>query len=132
MSIENDKIEYGIASDLDKLAELKAQQDALRLEKQALIDNVLTPEIRQAIAEIEAEYAERETTCSERITEATEKVKEAVVTYGKTVRAQRLMAVWCKGRDSWDSDKLFHLAKRYAEVWDAHTEGKPSVSIRTV
>ena len=42
---------------LDQLAEFQAQRDAAMLEKQALLDEIYTAEIKARMAEIEAEFA---------------------------------------------------------------------------
>ena len=132
VAAETADIRFEIGEQLDLLAELQAMQDAIRLEKQGLIDQILTPEIRQQIAEIEAEYAVREETVTERLDELTKGVKAAVITFGESVKGQRLHAVYSRGRDSWDSKTLMRLAKSIPEIWGAHSQGKPSVSIRRV
>jgi len=127
-----EQVEYEISQNLDMLAELQATQDAVRLEKQGLIESVFTPEIRQKIAEIEAEFAEKESSLAVGIEQLTKDVKAAVITFGESVKGQRLHAVYSRGRDSWDSKTLMRLAKSIPEIWGAHSQGKPSVSIRRV
>lgn len=47
-----------IKNKLNMLSELKSQQDDLALQKQALIDRVITPQLKAEIAEIESEFTE--------------------------------------------------------------------------
>ena len=115
---------------LDELAELQAQQAAIDLDKQALIDHVITPEIKAKIDEIEAEFADKTGTVYEKITSLTANIKQAVIERGETVKGSNLMAVWSKGRTSWDTKKLEGLMMVIPAVAEARKEGEPSVSIR--
>ena len=55
-----------------------------------------------------------------------------VFTIGATVKANGLMAVYNKGRVSWDSKLLDGYAVAHPEILAARKEGDPSVTIRTV
>jgi len=48
-----------IIRQLDQLADFRAQRDAIGLEKQELIDQVLTLEIKAQLSEIEIEFSGR-------------------------------------------------------------------------
>jgi len=115
---------------LHTLEELQAQQELLRLEKQDVLDSVLTPEIKRQIADIELEFAPRADALAEALARTTESVKQAVSTYGKTVTGEHLQAVWMKGRESWDSKALQGYAMAHPEVLVFQKIGEPSVSIR--
>ena len=114
---------------LDKIADLKSAQSLRESEKQALIDQVLTPEIKTKIAEIEAEFA-----ASDNITDTinllTEEVKSEVAQLGKTVKGTFLMAVYSKPRVSWDTKALDGYIVSHPELTQFRKEGAPSVSIR--
>jgi len=114
---------------LDKIADLKSAQSLRESEKQALIDQVLTPEIKTKIAEIEAEFA-----ASDNITDTinllTEEVKSEVAQLGETVKGKFLMAVYSKPRVSWDTKALDGYIVSHPELTQFRKEGAPSVSIR--
>ena len=114
---------------LDQLAEHQAAQDALRLEKQALLDGVLTPEIRQQMADIETEYADKELAAKAFVEHDTECVRAIVPAFGRTVTGAHLQAKFVKGRVSWDSKALDGYAAGHPEIAPFRKEGAPSVSI---
>lgn len=115
---------------LDLLADLMAQKDALNLAKQELIDQVLTPEIRQQIADIEAEFAGKSEKVDTNIAYLTDLIKRDVIESGSSVKGQYLHAVYVKGRTSWDSKKLEGLAIAIPDILKAQKIGDPSVTIR--
>lgn len=117
---------------LDQLAELQAQQTLISLDKQKLIDAILTPEIRAQIEAIEAEFSGKSETVNGKIAELTTAVKQAVIERGETVKGSHLMAVLAKGRVSWDTKKLDGLMMVLPQLVYARKEGEPSVSIRKV
>ena len=117
---------------LDKLAEFQAEVDALNLEKQALIDTILTPEIKAQVEAIEAEFAGKAEAAQGNIAELTEAVKRCVIAQGESVKGAHLQAVYAKGRESWDGKALSGYAAAHPEVLAFRKVGEPSVSIRKV
>ena len=117
---------------LDKLAEYQAQRTIAEMDKQALIDSVLTPEIKAKLADIEAEFADKVGAVDQNINDLTAQVKQAVISDGQTVKGNYLQAVYMKGRVSWDTKTLEGLAIVMPKLLDAKKEGEPSVSIRKV
>jgi hypothetical protein len=117
---------------LDRLAELRAAPDAIRLQKQALIDTVLTDEIRAKLAEIEAEFAEPLQVAEASAAALEAEIKNAVIFQGATVKGSALMAVWNKPRVTWDNSKLDGLMLAFPQLAGARKEGDPSVTIRKV
>jgi hypothetical protein len=117
---------------LDGLAELRAQADVLRLQKQELIDQVLTPEIRQALADIDAECEPQAEALAVATKEATANVKAAVLHFEASVKGQRLHAVYSSGRERWDGKMLLRFATKNPRLLAALSYGDPSVSIRAV
>lgn len=115
---------------LDKIAELKSAQNVREIEKQALIDQLIPQEIKAKIAEIEAEFSNSD--ISEKIDALTEEVKGEVVSVGETVKGTYLMAVYNKGRVSWDTKALDGYVTAHPELLQFRKEGAPSVSIRGV
>ena len=129
--MDNDVI-TAITSELDRLADLRARLDVLRLQKEELRDTVLTEEIKQQLQDIELEFLPSISEAEERIAEATENVKAATLAAGVSVRGQRMQAVFCKGRDRWDAKRLMRLAKDHPAIWEAHEEGEPYITLRNV
>lgn len=121
-----------ITSLLDRLADLKAQQDALSLEKQELIDSVIPQEVRVKLAEIDEEYEEKEAVVTLNIAALEEEVKAQVVTNGASVKGQYLQAVYAKPRVSWDNNILEGLMIVLPQIEKARKIGAPSVSIRRI
>jgi hypothetical protein len=117
---------------LNALYELKCAIEVSNMEKQALVDSVLTPEIRQKIADIEAEFAEKNAAVYEKLAALETEVKTDVVSGGETVKGDYLMAVYNKGRVSWDTKSLDGYAAAHPEVAQFKKTGDPSVSIRTL
>jgi phage host-nuclease inhibitor protein Gam len=117
---------------LDQLAEFYSQRDALALQKQELIDQVYTAEIRAKVAEIEVEFSGKGAAVSENITALEEAVKIETLKGGSTVKGSHLMAVWVKGRVSWDSKKLDGMMIVLPQLASARKEGDPSITLRKV
>jgi hypothetical protein len=115
---------------LNQLAELKSAVDALNIKKQALIESVLTPEIKQQLAEIDAEFAPEYEAVSEKTAVLEQEIKTDVVQAGETVKGDHLMAVFNKGRVSWDTKGLEGVLALIPEIEKFRKEGDPSVSIR--
>ena len=116
---------------LDRLAEYQSQRDAANIEKQALIDEVYTPEIKQRMADIEAEFAGKTETVNENIAALEAEIKQAVINHGASVKGSFFHAVFAKGRVSWDTKSLDGYAAAHPELIAFRKEGDPSVSIRT-
>jgi len=123
-----------ITQKLDRLAELQAAPDAIRLQKQALIDTILTAEIKAKLAEIDAEFAEPLRASEVLAGELSEEIKADVLATGATVKGSYLMAVYVKGREGgWDSGKLKGFAMAHPEILQAKKpDGEPTVSFRKV
>ena len=104
--------------------------DSLRLEKQAVIDTILTPEIKEKLAEIEAEFAPKVEALSAENERLAAQIREQVLELGATVSGDFHQAIFTKGRVSWDTKALDGYAAAHPEVATFRKEGQPSVSIR--
>jgi DNA-binding TFAR19-related protein (PDSD5 family) len=116
---------------LDELADYQAGRDAIAMAKQAAIDAIMTPEIRQQLNDIDAEFADKSSAVDEKIIVLTEDVKIQVGALGQSVKGQFLHAVWNKGRESWDGKLLAGFALAHPEILTARKVGEPTVSLRT-
>lgn len=117
---------------LNRLSDLQAQADVIRLRYQELRDGIMTPEIKAALAEVDAEEATTIEAVSAGIASLTDEIKQEVVASGASVKGSFLQAVWTKGRVSWDTKALDGYAAGHPEIVQFRKEGEPSVSIRTV
>ena len=115
---------------LNQLAELYSQRDLLGMEKQRLIDAILTPEIKAQIAEIEAEFSGPVQAVNDKAASLENEIRADVVTAGATVKGEYLQAVFTKGRVSWDTKALDGYAAAHPEITTFRKVGEPSVSIR--
>ena len=115
---------------LDELADYKAQVDALEFQKQDAINQVLTPEIRAEVADIEAEFSNKAEAANLNIAALTIAIKQMVLEYGGTVKGEFFMAVRNKGRVTWDTKKLAGYAAAHPEIEAFKKTGNPTVTIR--
>jgi phage host-nuclease inhibitor protein Gam len=104
--------------------------NSLAAEKQALIDQVLTPEIKEQLAEIEAEFNPKVDALNQRNQALIDTIKGEVLAVGQTLNGTFHQAVFTKGRVSWDTKALDGYAVAHPEVATFRKEGAPSVSIR--
>jgi uncharacterized protein with PIN domain len=121
-----------IISMLNELSELQAQVDLLAIDKQRAVDAVLTPEIKAALADIEAEFTGMGAEATRQIDYLTQSIKTSVLALGETVKATGIQAVYTKGRESWDSKGLAGYAVAHPEIEVFRKIGEPSISIRRV
>ena len=121
-----------IQSKLNLISEYQAQKDALNLEKQTIIDTILTPEIKAKIAEVETEFSGKGETADTNISTLTAEVKEMVVHAGESVKGEHFHAVYVKGRISWDTKGLDGFALTHPEILYMRKEGDPSVTLRRI
>lgn len=122
--------EQAIKQLLDNLAKAQDALAAIMAQKEVLRDTVLTPEIRQALEDIDAEFVAPTEAASAIIAEAEAAVKAAVVEHGASVKNGILQAVYSAPRISYDSKALDGLLIAMPELAAFRKESAPSVSIR--
>jgi hypothetical protein len=125
-------MEEQIKLNLDILADYKSQLDLLDLQKREMIDGVLTPEIRQAMADIEAEFSGKSDLVNARIAGIRLEIDRDVLQYGATVKGAHMMAIWVKPRVTWDTKGLNGYGLAYPEIMAFQKVGEPSVTIRNI
>lgn len=118
-----------IANQLDQLANFMAQRDVLNLHKKELIDQVLTPEIKARLEEIEAEFAGKLEAVEANISAMEEDIRQTALQHRASVRGTFLRVVWHKGRVSWDTKSLDRYAQAHPEIDAFRKQGEPYVSI---
>jgi len=117
---------------LDDLATAKAKRTEYEQAKQALIDEVLTDEIKQKLADIDEETKPQFANVDASIAVLENSVKALGVGHGATVKGTFLQAVFNKGRVSWDNKALDGYSKAHPELLEYKKQGDPYVSIRGV
>lgn len=121
-----------IVAKLNRLADLQAQADVIRLRKQELIDSILTPQQRRQIADIEAEFAPALEAQAGGVAALEAEIKADILAAGAGARGQYLQAVWVKGRESVDMQAFKGYALAHPEAGTLIKTGSPSVSIRRI
>jgi DNA polymerase-3 subunit epsilon len=119
-----------IVAQLDRLGELKSQRDGLAAEKEARIDQAVTPEVKAVLAAIDAEFTHKEEGLRVDIEALEAEVKAGVLGYGETVRGKYLSAQWVSGRITWDRRGLDGYGRQHPEVLQFRREGSPSVRLQ--
>src|SRR5574343_1878758 len=114
-----------IREKLDRLAELQASLEVIRMNKQATIDAVITPEIKARLDKIEAEYTQTSEAIQAGIESLTNEIKDEVITAGASVKGTHLHAIYAKGRVSWDSKILEGLMMVFPKLEEARKVGDP-------
>ena len=122
--------ENEIKQKLDQLAEFQSARDVAMLEKQSLLDEIYTAEIKARMAEIEAEFVGKTEAVNENIAALEAEIKQAVLAHGASVKGSFFHAVFAKGRVSWDTKSLDGYATAHPELLSFRKEGEPSVSLR--
>jgi galactose-1-phosphate uridylyltransferase len=115
---------------IEKYSDLGFGIDAINQEKQALIDQVLTPEIKEKLAEIDAEFDPKAEDLAQRRSMLEAEIKQEILDAGRTIKGTFHSFVWSKPRVSWDTKALDGYAAAHPEVAQFRTEGSPSVSVR--
>ncbi len=121
-----------ITQKLDQLANFQAQRDVLELEKQALIDQAIPPEIKARLEEIEAEFAGKRETVDANIAALDTEIRDEVLRQGTTVKSTFLRVVYHPGRITWDTKRLDAYARARPEVLEFRRQGEPFVSIQKI
>lgn len=120
-----------IQKKLDGLGELRKKIADLEAERQSAISDALAP-VKAEIDRIEAQYLDPLGKLHELEVKLSEEIKSMVITLGETIKGTTLIAVYNKGRDTWDSTMLKGLALAHPEIKGAMKTGEPSVTIRGI
>ena len=121
-----------ISEKLDQLANYQAQRDVFELEKQALIDQLIPPEIRARIEEIDAEFAGKSEAVNANIAALEAEIREDVLRQGASVKGSFLRVEYHPGRISWDTKRLDAYARSRPEILGFRKQGEPYISIKKV
>ena len=117
---------------LNRLHELRSEYAETMNKRIAEIDTILTPEIKEMVDGINLKWEEATLNLTTAIAELEDEIKTDVLAAGESIKGERLMAVWNKGRVSWDGKLLDGMAKIIPQLETARKVGEPTVAIREV
>jgi len=115
---------------IEKYSDFVFGIDAINQQKQELIDEILTPEIKEKIAEIDAEFNQKIDTINQEKQALESEIKQEVLAAGRSIKGTFHSFVWSKPRVSWDTKALDGYAAAHPEIQQFKTVGEPSVSVR--
>ncbi len=118
-----------IVSKLDKLAEIQAHQTIVNIDYEDK-RKVILAKVQDDLDALDAEFTPMRENLSEQGATLESEIKADVLSSGGTVKGAHLMAVWSKGRVSWDTKQLDGLMLAFPQLAQCRKEGDPSVSIR--
>lgn len=121
-----------ISQKLDQLANFQAQRDVLDLEKQALIDQLIPPEIKARIQDIEAEFTGKREAVDANIAALEAEIREEVLRNGASARSTFLRVVYHAGRVTWNTKSLDAYARARPEVLEFRKQGEPYITIQKI
>jgi len=117
---------------LDAIAEYESELDHLNAEQQRLLDEAMPAEVKARMAEIKTEFGGKAEAVAANIATLKDEISAEVLASAATIKGAYYMAVWNKGRTSWDSKKLDGMMSFIPQIKDAQKTGEPSVSFRRV
>ena len=120
-----------IAAKREELADLRATQDATRIDYENKRSEILKA-VQRELEALDAEYQPLLEASQTRADALETEIKDAVVHRGASVKGSRIYAMFFRGRVSWDREKLENYGKAHPEVLDFRKEGEPYVSLRVV
>ncbi len=119
-----------IYTKIERYSDIGVGIDLVSQEKAALIDEVLTPEIKEKLAEIDAEFEPKIEQLLQEKSQLEAEIKDEVLNAGRTIKGTYHSFVWSKPRVSWDTKALDGYALAHPEIAQFRAEGSPSVSVR--
>jgi hypothetical protein len=123
-------IDLDIYEKIEKYSDLGVGIDLIHQEKQALIDQVLTPEIKEKLAEIDAEFDPKVDELAEQKSMLEAEIKQEVLQAGRTVKGTYHQFVYGKPRVTWNVPALDGYAEAHPEIKQFRKLGNSSVSVR--
>lgn len=115
--------------DLDQLAEVDQQIKAIKDRYDQLKATVLTQDVLDQIADIDAEMEADLDAPLSRLQDLVASIKANTITVGHTIKGQHKKSIFLKGRESWDNKALDGFAEAHPEIKKFKRIGKPSARI---
>ena len=117
---------------LNQLHELQSTKEITEQHFEEVKLTLLTPEIQQALKDIDAEKSTALETLQRNIDDLMAEIKRDILANGATIKGEFLMAVYNKGRVSWNNKGLEGFMVAHPEMAAFRSEGDPSVTIRKI
>ncbi len=117
---------------LDRLAEERDRQEALRVSLAWQQEKAIPAEVRAKLDDLDAIFAPQLANNVVAIADLQQAIEKVVLEQGETVKGARLMAVYSKGRVKWKTQALDGYLKAHPELAEFRKQGEPSVAIRQV
>lgn len=117
---------------LGRLDNMKAMKDVLVIQKQEMVDAVITPEVKALMTEIEEEIGPDLKQADKVISELTAQIKAACVVHGSSVKGDHIRVSFIKGRVTWDGKGLAGYAVAHPEIKDFMKVGKPYAAVKNI
>lgn len=124
--------EERITQELNELNSLNSQREALEAEKQARIDEIITPELLKRVRAIEEEYDGYIEPLDESISELRGRIRKRTEHNRFSVKGVGFHAIWRRGPVKWDNDGLEEYAKTHPEILQYRKEGKGSAIVEPI
>ena len=121
-----------IKAALDSMSNIDVEIQALALEKQKKINEILTPEIKVLLDEIEVEFGPLEKAAQDNRARLEKFVRSSVIEISESVAGDALQAVFTDGKWSWDMKKVNAYLEEHPELADMRSKGDPYVTIRKI
>lgn len=118
---------------LEKYAELEAELDLLHIDQAQKMEELIPPEVKKAMADIQIEYLPKIETAQNTLDAFRASIEAIVLDLKVTVKGKHRMAVWEDGRTTWKGKELEGFFKPLPELKAKFSNtGKPKVTIRKV
>ena len=88
-------------------------------------------EMKARLEELQKAFEVQNAELIEAINDLRAEIEADVLDKGETVRGETMMAVWNRGKTTWDGKQLKELAKQYP-IAVASKVGSPTVSFRAI
>jgi hypothetical protein len=121
-----------IEAKLKQLEDMLAHIDVINMHYQRLRAALIPYEVQEELKAIDAEQKTTLDSMTQGIEQLKAQIKEEVIKKGETVKGEHLMAVYSKGKVTWNNKGLEDYAIAHPEVLDFRKIGEPSVAIKTV
>jgi predicted nucleic acid-binding Zn-ribbon protein len=117
---------------LERYSDLHEVLEATLAQAQKQRDSVIPPEVRAAVQAIDEQFQPTISALESEIAETKRQIERLVLELGQTVKSTRAIAVYNKGRVTWDNQALEGFAVAHPEILAFRKEGEPYITIRRV
>ena len=121
-----------VADWLDLLAHLRERIEAVKLQMDTTINDLIPTEIQAQIGDVRAELEPEIRAIEEKAADAEAHIRTMAIEIGATVKGQSLQAVFVKAPEKVNMEKFRGFATAHPEALALVEVGKPSVQIRKV